>query len=87
MKRTLFFLAGFLWVAGFGAAELKAADLPEATPEKAKSEAIRPMEENYLKNRVNELERKTSQLEQDIRFLEDGIRNLERRVDDLRQRH
>lgn len=64
---------------------------PVAVQEPVKSlpkpEAIRPMGEVYLRDRINELERRVSQLEQDIRFFEDETRSLDRRIDDLRQRH
>lgn len=50
------------------------------------AEAVRPVGETLLKNRVGDLERRMSQLEDEIRFLEERTRNLDRRVDDLRRR-
>lgn len=94
MKRKIIFLVLVASWLGFGAAGLKAsdlpADLPEGTPQKLpepQAGTIRPEGEFFSRNRLNDLERRVARLEEEINFLEDKTRNLDRRIDDLRSRH
>ena len=96
MRQILLVLTGFVvlaWPLKMSFAVDEDAGVPEEVSQEVsqkgnlKQEMVRPMDDNFLRNRIDNLEREIRKLEDDIRYLEDRSDSLDRRVDDLRQRH